>query len=604
MTTTRPAFFSKKSNPKAAQKPSSSAIFRSYQYLRPYWKMAAGAMGFLVLNDTINILNPQLIAGIIDHGIKSVGTPGGQQAYLAGMVGLLLGLTLIKGVLTFFQERWAEVGSQNVASDLRAEIQRNLTALSFSYHDKTSSGDLLSRTIQDVERIRFLTGRATYRILEATLMLTGTTLVLFWMNPLLAALAVLSFPLLVYRAISFGRRYRPLSLVIQQELGALTSRIEQNLRGARVVKAFAREPQTIAAFEVDNERLFDMNARAARMDSINVPLLNLIANISAVVILAFGGMLVVNGRLSLGELVAFTTYLAQLIQPVRRLGMILPMVSMAGAAGDRIFEVIDSVPEVKDVPDARPLLTVRGAVQFENVSFAYARRHEALSQLNFEAQPGQVIALLGQTGSGKSTVINLIPRFYDPTGGRVLIDGIDIRGVQLNSLRSQIGIVMQETTLFAASIAENISFGKPGSSREQIEEAARAAQAHEFILQTPHGYDSHVGERGVTLSGGQKQRLAIARAILTDPRILILDDATSSVDSETEKLIQAAMERLMIGRTTFVIAHRLSTLHKADLILVMEKGRIVARGTHATLLSTSHLYADIYQRQMRVRGAQ
>jgi ATP-binding cassette subfamily B protein len=600
MSATRQIHTSFRLNPDPARHPNAHSILRSFSYLKPYWKTALGAMGLLTLNDLINIVNPQIIALIIDKGIQS-DNQSGTEPVLTTFVLALLALTLLKGVMTFFQERWVEIGSQNVASDLRAEIQRSLTGLSFSYHDQTSSGDLLSRTIQDVERIRFLTGRATYRISEAVLMLIGTTIILFWMNPLLALLSVLSFPILVYRAIYFGQRFRPLSLIIQQQLGRLTSLLEQNLRGARVVKAFARENDEMDRFEVENQHLFELSAQSARMEAINVPLLNLIANLSAVLILAFGGTMVVHHQLSLGELVAFTTYLAQLIQPVRRMGTIIPAVAIAGAAGDRIFEIIDTVPEVKDTPDAVPLPAISGSVHFENVSFAYAHRHEALREIEFEARPGQTIALLGQTGSGKSTLINLIPRFYDPTGGRILVDGIDLRTVTLNSLRSQIGIVLQETTLFASSIRENIAFGRPDATQADVEAAARAAQAHDFIVQTPQGYDTHVGERGVTLSGGQKQRLAIARAILTDPRILILDDATSSVDTETEKLIQMAMEHLMAGRTTFVIAHRLSTLHLADCILVMEKGRIAARGSHADLLHSSRLYADIYHRQMRLK---
>jgi len=297
--------------------------------------------------------------------------------------------------------------------------------------------------------------------------------------------------------------------------------------------------------------------------------------------------------------VAFSTYLAQLAQPVRRLGVIIPALLHAAAAGERVFEILDAVSEVQETPDAVPLPPTRGHVRFEDVSFVYFGRHRVLTDVVFQALPGQVIALLGATGSGKSTVINLIPRFYDPTEGRITIDGHDIRHVTLNSLRDQIGIVLQDTTLFATTIRENIAFGRPGASEEEIIEAARAAQAHSFISEMPDGYDTLVGERGVTLSGGQRQRIAIARALLKAPRILILDDATSSVDTETEQLIQMALEQLMRGRTSFVIAQRLSTLRMADLILVLEKGRIAARGTHAELLRTSGLYAEIYHHQLR-----
>ncbi len=569
-------------------------LWRCFSYLRPYWQITAGSYLSILLINAFMIVSPQLIRLIIDRGVRD-----GDLAYLHKAVLGLLALTLVKGVFTFLQGRWSEIASQNVAYDLRNEIQSKLTFLSFSYHDRSHAGDLLSRAMQDVERIRFLTGRASLRIMEGALLFVSTIGTLIWMNPRLGLLSCIALPLLIVQALRFGRRYRPLSLKIQQQLGALTSNVEQNLRGARVVKAFAQEDAENERFSTVNEKWFDLSNLAARIQAVNIPLLHLIANVGSVLILWYGGMLVINNQLTLGELVAFTTYLAQLVQPVRRLGMIIPAIAMAGSAAERIFEILDAPAEVQDHPGSVPLHEVKGRVRFENVSFTYGRNHNALRSIDFEAEPGQVIALLGPTGSGKSTIINLIPRFYEPTDGRILIDGIDTRSVVLNSLRSQVGIVLQETTLFAATVAENIAFGRPDATQAQIEEAAQAAQAHNFILEMPKGYKTRVGERGSTLSGGQKQRLAIARALLTDPRILILDDATSSVDTETEKLIQTALERLMQGRTTFVIAHRLSTLHLADLILVLEKGKIAARGNHASLLQTSKLYAEIYERQMR-----
>jgi ABC-type multidrug transport system fused ATPase/permease subunit len=582
------------SSPRSEKSSISSALLRSYAYLRPYWRITAGSYAAMIVMNILTIITPQLIRLTIDRGIGE-----GNMPFLQAAAALLLGLTLFKGILTYFQGRWTEIASQNVAYDLRNEIQRKLTFLSFSYHDRTPTGDLLARTIQDVERIRFLTGRATLRIAEGLLLLVSTIAVLIWMNPRLGLLATGALPFLIYQSLLFGRRYRPLSLKIQQQLGTLTSRLEQNLRGARVVKAFAQEDAEQDRFSTDNERWYDLSLLATRLEAINVPLMHLIANIGTVFILWYGGTLVIQNALTIGELVAFTTYLAQLVRPIRLMGMIIPAVAMAGSAGERIYEVLDTHAAVRDAPGARGLPAIRGRVTFENVSFAYSAGREALSSIHIDAQPGQVIALLGPTGSGKSTIINLIPRFYDPTAGRILVDGIDTRTVTLNSLRSQIGIVLQETTLFAATIGENIAFGRPEASQEEIIAASQAAQAHDFIEKLPKGYGTRVGERGVTLSGGQKQRLAIARALLTDPRILILDDATSSVDTETEKMIQTALQRLMEGRTTFVIAHRLSTLHRADLILVMEAGHIAARGDHATLLHSSPLYAEIYEHQMR-----
>jgi len=574
-------------------------IWRCLGYLRIYWRLVAGAYLALLGINAMAVTIPQLIRWIVDQGIR-----GQNLRLLGGSVLGLLALTLVKGGLTFVQGKWTETASQSVAYDLRNAIHRKLAALSFSYHDRTETGQLLSRTVQDVDRIRFLTGRAFQRLTDGIVLLAGTAAMLAWMNPRLALLALCTMPLLSYRAFHYGRRLRPLSLAIQQQLAVLTTRLEQNLRGTRVVKAFAQEEAEIARFDRQNDHWFDLSARSARLQAFNEPLIDLIANVGTVFIIWYGGLLVVRGQLTLGELVAFSTYLAQLVQPVRRLGAIIAAITQAAAAGERIFEILDTESEVQDAPDAVPLPPVHGHVRFEYVSFAYFRRHRVLTDVTFEALPGQVIALLGATGSGKSTIINLIPRFYDPTEGRITIDGCDIGHVTLNSLRDQIGIVLQETTLFAATVRENISFGRPEATEQEIVETARAAQAHSFIVEMPQGYDTLVGERGITLSGGQRQRVAIARALLKDPRILILDDATSSVDAETEQLIQMALQRLMQGRTSFVIAQRLNTLRMADLILVLDKGRIAASGTHGQLLRTSGLYAEIYHRQLRLQEEQ
>lgn len=569
-------------------------LWRAYRYLRPYRRQVVAAYLILLLTNLLALTIPQFIRWIVDEGIRQ------RNLLLLGWsVGGLLGLTLAKGVFTYWQHRGVEVASQGVAYDLRNAIYDKLAALSFSYHDRTETGQLLSRAVQDVERIRFLTGRATLRLLEGGTLLLGTAVFLLIMNPRLALLTLLTMPILAYRAFQFGRVIRPLYAVIQQQLAVLTTRLEQTLRGARIVKAFAQEEAEIGRFEAQNDRWFALAARAARLEAFNVPLIDLIANLGTVIIIWYGGVLVVRGQLTLGELVAFSTYMGQLIQPVRRLGMIIPALAMAAASAERIFDILDARSEVGDAPGARPLPPVRGHVRFENVSFAYFGRHTVLRQISFDARPGQIIALLGATGSGKSTITNLIPRFYDATSGRITIDEIDITAVTLASLRDQIGIVLQETTLFADTIRANISFGQPDAAEAQIVAAAQAAQAHGFIMEMPDGYDTYVGERGVTLSGGQRQRVAIARALLKDPRILILDDATSSVDTETERLIQLALQRLMQGRTSFVIAQRLSTVRQADLILVLEKGRIAAAGSHEMLLRTSELYALIYQRQLK-----
>ncbi len=561
--------------------------------MRPYWKQTLIAYASLFAILGLNTMIPQFLGWIIDTGVK-----GNQPQVLTWSVLVLLGLTVLKGVLNYYQGTMSEVASQNVAFDLRNEIQKKLTSLSFSFHDQSEAGELLSRAVQDVERIRFLTGRATVRILEGALLLVVTAIVMLVMDYRLALLVLATMPLLVYRALYFGSRFRPLSQLVQKQLAVLTTAVEQNLRGTREVKAYVQEDAEIERFGRENARWFDLSARSAQMQAVNLPLLFLIANLGYVAIILYGGRQVVQGQITIGEIIAFITYVGQLIEPVRRLGMIIPAVAIAGSAAERIFDILDTVSEVRDEPGAVPIGQIQGRVEFEHVSFSYGRK-KVLNDINFRVEAGQTIALLGSTGSGKSTIISLVPRFYDPSEGRVLVDGTDVRKVTLHSLRSQIGIVMQDTTLFAGTIRENITFGNEQASEEEIIRAARAAQAHEFIIQSAQGYDTRVGERGVTLSGGQRQRLAIARALLMDPRILILDDATASVDAETEHLIQLAFQNLVRGRTTFVIAHRLSTVRNADQIIVMDKGRIQAMGTHETLLTSSRLYVEIYNRQLK-----
>jgi ABC-type multidrug transport system fused ATPase/permease subunit len=556
-------------------------LWRCMSYLRPYWPFVLGSYLLLLINNGVSLAIPQIIRSIVDQGIR-----GGDIDVIQWGVLILMGLTLLRGAFTFLSGRWTEVSSQSVAYDLRNAIHAKLQSLSFSYHDQAETGQLLTRAISDVDRVRFLTGRAFLRLIEVIVLIVGISISMLLMNLRLALLTLTIVPFLIYVALWFGKRYRPLARAAQEQLDDLTTRLEQNLRGARVVKAFAQEQAEIGRFDEQNTRLFQANVVASRTRATGLPLMRLLASAGTIFILLYGGQLVIGEQLTIGELVAFTTYVSQLLAPVRRLGMIVSAVSLAMASGERVFEILDAQGEVEDLPGAEPLEPIEGHVRFEGVSFAYFGRHRVLDDIDFEAQPGQVVA-------------SLIPRFYDPTEGRVLLDGQDIRHVTVNSLRSQIGIVLQDTTLFATTIRENIAFGRPGASEEEIISAAKDAAAHDFILEFPEGYETYVGERGVTLSGGQKQRIAIARAILKDPRILILDDATSSVDTETEALIQTALARLMEGRTSFVIAQRLSTIRQADLVLVLEQRRIAACGwrtaehtAHDELLETSGLYAE------------
>jgi len=574
-------------------------LLRCFGFIRPHWRFAAVGYSLLVVINVIVVIIPQLMRGIVDRGIEQR-----DLDYLTWSVLGLLGLTVVQGVLGYFQGNAIERGSQSVAYDLRNKLYQKLSSLSFSYHDRTEAGQLLARAMQDVDRLRFLNGRATMRFFEGSVLLIITVVVLAVMNLQLALLSLLSMPVLLIQAYRYSKNMRPLWRSIRSQVSSMTSWVEQNLRGARIVKGFAQEEAEIARFNEQNDAWFGLAEKSALVRAINNPAVVFLTNISTIFIIWYGGRMVIQGGLTIGEFVAFTAYLSQLAGRVRMLGRMVPFMTEAAASGERVFEILDAESDVKVSPDAIDLPEVEGRVRFEDVSFAYFGRRTVLDGINLEAQPGQIIALLGATGSGKSTIINLIPRFYDVTRGRVLIDGHDVRDLTLESLRSQIGIVLQETTLFAASIRENIAFGRPDATEADVIEAARAAQAHDFIMAMPDGYETQVGERGSTLSGGQKQRVAIARALLKDPRILILDDAMSSVDTETERLIQKALERLMRGRTSFVIAQRLSTVRMADQIVVLDSGHIVARGTHKELLARSGLYADIYERQLRPQEVQ
>ena len=576
-------------------------LFRCMRYLRPYWLYVAASYTLLLSGNWITVIIPQVIRTVVDEGIR-----GGDLIAIRGSALTLMGLTIARGLFTFLSGRWTEVASQNVAYDLRNAIHNKLQSLSFSYHDQSETGQLLARAVGDVDRVRFLTGRAVLRAVSVFVLIAGISISMISMNVRLALLILALVPFLAYSGLDFGRRFRPMFRAIRRQMDTLTTRLEQNLRGARVVKAFSQEEAEIDRFNEANAEVLRLNLTAARMRATYMPLMRLLASAGTVLVLLYGGQQVIRGELTIGELVAFSTYVSQLVMPVRRLGWVIASIAQSIASGERIFEILDAESEVTDLPGAQPIGEVQGHLRFQNVSFSYFGRHQVLQDIDFEARPGQMVALLGATGSGKSTIINLIPRFYDPTQGCILVDGQDIRNVTLNSLREQIGIVLQDTTLFATSVRENIAFGRPEASEQEIVAAAQAASAHEFILELPRGYDSRVGERGTTLSGGQKQRVAIARAILKDPRILILDDATSSVDTETEALIQAALAKLMKGRTSFVIAQRLSTVRQADQVLVLNKGHIAARGTktaehsaHDELLRGSGLYAEIYYRQLR-----
>ena len=571
------------------------SIRRILTYLIPYKRLAIGAILSLFLVTGANLVSPQLLRWMIDSGISASNV----SVIVWGTAALAV-VAIARGIFNFTQSFWSEQASQSVAFDLRNELFAKIQGLSFSYHDHAQTGQLMTRATNDVELVRQFTGQGLFQILNGIVMLLGSMAVLLYMNWQLALVTLLIIPAIGAVLGVFAKNIRPMFETIQTELGKLNSILQENLAGIRVVKAFARSAYEAERFGVANHSYKETNLNFVRAASATFPAIFFFSNMGTVLILGYGGWQVIGNQLSVGELVAFIAYLTFLVQPLMALGFFSSVVIRASVSSARIFEVIDAANDVTDKPDAEMLPAITGRVTFDNVRFRYAGQdEEVLKGISFRAEAGQTVAILGSTGSGKSTIINLLPRFYDATDGQILIDEHDVRDVTLDSLRSQIGIVLQETTLFSGTLSNNIAYGRPEASQEEVVAAAKAAQAHEFILEQPNGYETEVGERGVGLSGGQKQRVAIARALLLDPRILILDDSTSAVDAETEYQIQQALDSLMVGRTSFVIAQRISTVRNAELVLVLDKGTIAASGTHEELMMDSALYMDIVQSQLR-----
>lgn len=519
-------------------------------------------------------------------------------ALLTALISIVI-FAVLRGLFAFLQAFWAEKNSQAVAYDLRNDLYAKIQNLSFSYHDKNQTGQLMIRATDDVEKVRLFIGQGLLQLVGALLLLIGTVIILFTSNVSLAWTAMPILPVAIITFIIFASLAQPMFSKVQQKLSYLNTVLQENLAGIKVIKAFTREKEQQAKFSHAADETMDQQIAVSRLFTFMFPFIFLVANLGQAAILYLGGKQIIVGTLSLGAWQEFSIYLMYLFFPIMMFGMIVTQMGQASASAERIFEILDAKSDILDKPGAVRLPEVKGDVRFEGVTFRYFGGGEpVLNNVSFEAKPGETIALLGATGSGKTTIINLLPRFYDPSEGSITIDGYDLRDVTLDSLRSQIGIVLQETTLFSGTIRENIAFGKPEATLEEIENAARAAAAHDFIMSFPDGYDTHVGERGQTLSGGQKQRVAIARALLLNPRILILDDSTSSVDLNTEAQIQSALDTLMHGRTSFVIAQRISTVMNADKILVLDRGEIVEQGKHADLMEESAIYAEIYNSQI------
>ncbi len=567
---------------------------RMVALLRPHWLWSLGTIVCVALSTGLAVVVPLILAWAID-----VGTKNGRFSDLLLAAGGILILSCLRGLFAYGQGYLSQAVSNLVAYDLRNMMYEHLQRLSFSFHDESETGQLMSRMTVDIEAVRNFFPLALLRALIAVATFSAVAAYLWTLDALLALVTLVSVPLLLLLSIQVARQLRPLWFNVQNENGALSTVMQESLSGVRVVKSFAREDFEMAKFDTQNRKLRELNLSAMRLSARNQPLMVLVLNMVTVVVVWIGGVAVVGKHLSIGTLGAVTQSVLLLGNPVRTFGFMVTWFMRGLSGGERIFSILDTESTIQDAPDARTLQTVQGHVSFEHVSFAYGTGPEILHDIVIDAQPGQTIALLGATGSGKSTILHLLPRFYDVTAGRITIDGYDIREVTQRSLRRNVALVLQDVFLFNATVRENIAFGASDATDEEIITAAKIARLHDFIMTLPNGYDTWVGERGVTLSGGQKQRLAIARTLLLDPRIFILDDATSSVDMETEYLIQQALESVMRGRTSFVVASRLRTIKNADQILVLDNGRIVERGNHQSLLALNGAYKRLYNIQLR-----
>jgi ABC-type multidrug transport system fused ATPase/permease subunit len=571
---------------------------RIIRYVSGSWHLFLISVVCMAVSVVVAVQIPFLTKDAIDNALPLLTNEATVELGKSRLLVLsveIVGLTIIVGTLYFVQRYVNTYFSQKVVYDIRNDVFAALQNQSFAFYDKVHTGQLLAKVTTDIDRIRGFLGWQLTFLINSMFLLAAALYSMFVMDLRLTMLLLLLMPPLFLTFYYFGKKIRPLFQQMREQYGNLTSVLHENIAGIRVVRAFAREDFERRRFKSENDKYFETTLASVRVRAFFIPLIALLIGLGTVIIFWYGGSEAISGTLTIGALVAFNAYLAMLVMPMRFLGFFVSGYQLSMIAGDRVFGVMDAELEIKEKPNAIRLPKLQGDIRFENVSFSYEKDQQILRSINLEAKSGETVALLGATGSGKSTIIRLIPRFYDVTSGKITVDSYDVRDVKLRSLREQIGIVSQETFLFTLSIKENIAYGKPKATIDEIIEAAKTARAHEFISAFPNGYDTRVGERGVTLSGGQQQRIAIARALLSDPKILILDDSTSSVDVETEYEIQRALQALLKNRTTFVITQRVSTIRSANKIVVLENGEVAEEGTHETLMAKKGAYYRIYQ---------
>ena len=572
-----------------------SELKRAFGYLRPYTKEAILAVVFLGLVVATELAIPGLVQVIIDEGVAKRDMTTIIRTSL-----LMIGASILSALFMISNTIFAIRASRGFEADLRESIYRKIQTFSFGNLDSFTTGQLLTRLTSDLNQVRLIITMSLRMFIRMPLTFIGSITLMFAMNPQLSLIMVVLLPVTLILVTAFVKMAQPIFTKVQERIDDLNQVMQENLTGIRVVKAFVRRDYEVQRFEKTNEELYGASLKVNRLLSMFMPLITGLLNLGTVAVLYFGGLQVFNEVASVGQIMAFINYLSRTMFSVIILSSMAGQISAAEASATRIYKVLDELPEVQEKPDAVKIKDVRERVVFENVSFTYGKDGGApvLSGISLTAKPGETVAILGATGSGKSTLVNLIPRFYDVTGGSVSIDGVDVKDADLKSLRSSVGISLQESILFSGTIRYNIRYGRPDATDEEVVEAARVAQAHDFIMEFPKGYNAMVGQRGVNLSGGQKQRIAIARALLVNPRILILDDSTSSVDVETEIEIEEALKGIMKDRISFIIAQRISTVLKADMILVLENGRVAAEGTHSQLMETSPIYREIYDSQL------